>query len=408
MTKYSKYDIWAQETRNNPHPLYRRMRQEDPVFRVIDGLGQTVWFFTRYEDSVAVLKDGRLIKDVRKNLPPEVFEKQFGGGNPFADSQSPFDAINRHMLNQDPPDHTRLRGLVHKAFTPSRVRDLQPRITQISNELLDAMQKKAQGDLIADFALPLPITVIAEILGIPAEDRDKFRRWVRIVLGGDLGSHMAMIMEFVQYMNEMLEVRRKEDTGDILSALVRVEEEGSRLDHMEVLSMIFLLLIAGHETTVNLIANGTLALLQHPDQLRKLRDNPELIPGAIEEILRYSGPVDATLNRWAAEAIEWEDGRVIEPGDVIIPLLLAANRDPEKFENPDQFDITRDPNPHIAFGHGIHFCLGAPLARMEGAIAIRALLARLPDLALNTDPDKLQWGPTILLHNLLELPLTYQ
>jgi cytochrome P450 len=172
--------------------------------------------------------------------------------------------------------------------------------------------------------------------------------------------------------------------------------------------MIFLLLIAGHETTVNLIANGTLALLQHPEQMRKLRDDPALIPGAIEEILRYSGPVDATLNRWAAEAIEWKDGRVIEPGDVIIPLLLAANRDPEKFENPDQFDITRDPNPHIAFGQGIHFCLGAPLARMEGAIAIRALLERLPNLALNMNPNNLQWGPTIVLHNLLELPLTYQ
>jgi cytochrome P450 PksS len=312
------------------------------------------------------------------------------------------------MLNQDPPDHTRLRGLVHKAFTPARVRDLEPRITQITNDLLDAMQDKAEGDLIADFALPLPIMVIAEMLGIPVEDRDKFRSWTQMILSFGPASSIASVMEFVQYMNAMIETRRAEDTGDILSALVRVEDEGSTLDHMELLSMIFLLLVAGHETTVNLIANGTLALLQHPAQMQQLRDDPALTPGAIEEMLRYSGPVDATLNRWAAEAITWEDGRVIEPGDVIIPLLMAANRDPAIFENPDTFDIIRDPNPHIAFGHGIHFCLGAPLARMEGTIALRALLTRMPNLALNIDPDDLLWGPSIVLHNMLELPLIYQ
>lgn len=408
MTQTSKYDIWGQGTRNNPHALYRQMRQEDPAFRVIDGMGQTVWFFTRYEDSVAMLRDKRIIKDIRKNLPPEIVEERFGGLGPIGDEQQMFEAINRHMLNQDPPDHTRLRGLVHKAFTPGRVRDLQPRITQITNDLLDAMEHKAEGDLIADFALPLPITVIAEMLGIPVEDRDKFRSWTQVILSFGPESSIASVMEFVQYMNEMIEARRAHDTGDILSALVRVEDEGSRLDHMELLSMIFLLLVAGHETTVNLIANGTLALLQHPDQLGKLRDNSALIPGSIEEMLRYCGPVDATLNRWAAEPIELDDGRLIEPGDVIIPLLLAANRDPAIFENPDMFDITRDPNPHIAFGHGIHFCLGAPLARMEGTIAIRALLDRLPNLAIKIDPDNLIWRPSIILRGMAELPLAYQ
>ena len=408
MTDTSKYDIWGQATRNNPHPMYRQMRQEDPAFRVVDGMGQTVWFFTRYDDTIAMLKDRRVIKDVQKNLPPEAKANSADDLNPISNPDPMFEAINRHMLNQDPPDHTRLRGLVHKAFTPARVRDLEPRISQITSDLLDAMQDKAEGDLIADFALPLPITVIAEMLGIPVEDRDKFRGWTQAILNFGPGSSMASIMEFVQYMNEMIEVRRAEDTGDILSALVRVEDEGSTLDHMELLSMIFLLLVAGHETTVNLIANGTLALLQHPAQLQLLRDNPDLTPNAIEEMLRHSGPVDATLNRWAAEPIAWRDGRTIEPGDVIIPLLLAANRDPAVFDNPDTFDITRDPNPHVAFGHGIHFCLGAPLARMEGRIALRALLARLPHLALNIDPDDILWGPTIVLHNMLELPLKYQ
>lgn len=405
MTESSKYDIWGQSTRNNPHPIYKQMRENDPAFRVIDGLNQTVWFFTRYEDSVAMLKDKRIIKNIRQNLPKDVLEARFGelnNGMPEA-----FQAINQHMLNQDPPDHTRLRGLVHKAFTPARVRDLQPRIEQIADDLLDAMRDKADGDLITDYALPLPITVISEMLGVPVADRDKFRRWTQAIVSGSMEG-MASIMEFVQYMNEMIEARRKEDTGDILSALVHAEEEGDKLDHMELLSMIFLLLVAGHETTVNLIANSALTLLEHPDQLQKLRDNPDLIGSTIEEVLRYQGPVDAALNRWAAEPIEWSDGRVIEAGDVIIPLLLGANRDPEIFDNPDTFDITRNPNPHLAFGHGIHFCLGAPLARMEGVIAVPKLLERFPKLELNAEPKTLQWGPTIILRSLSKLPLQYQ
>jgi cytochrome P450 PksS len=406
MTDKSKYDIWGQATRSNPHSLYRQMREEDPAFRVIDGLNQTVWFFTRYEDSVAVLKDKRIIKNIQKNMPPDVLEKRFGAANSNGLPEM-FDVINQHMLNQDPPDHTRLRALVHKAFTPARVRDLQPRIEQIANDLLDAMQEKTEGNLITDFALPLPITVISEMLGVPATDRDKFRHWTQVILSGSMES-LTSIMEFVQYMNEMIEARRKEDTDDILSALVHVDEAGDKLNHMELLSMIFLLLVAGHETTVNLIANATLALLEHPEQLQKLRENPDLIGSSIEEVLRFQGPVDATLNRWAGEPIEWSDGRVIEAGDVMIPLLLAANRDPEVFKNPDTFDITRNPNPHIAFGHGIHFCLGAPLARMEGAIAVSRLLERFPNLNLNVDPDNLRWGGTILFHNLLELPLCYQ
>lgn len=409
MTERSKYNVWAQSTRNSPHELYRTMREEEPTFRVVDGMNQTVWFFTRHKDSVAILKDSRSIKNVAKSLPPDVLKNRFGiDVNQASDGASVFDAINQHMLNQDPPDHTRLRGLVHKAFTPSRVRDLQPRIVQIANDLLDMMEMKPDGDLIHDYALPLPITVIAEMLGIPTKDRDKFRHWTNAILNFGPNTTMNSIMEFVQYMNEMIEVRRTEDTGDILSALVRVEDEGITLDHMELLSMIFLLLVAGHETTVNLIANGTLNLLKHPDQMQKLREHPELASRAIEEILRYESPIDATLNRWASEDYEWEDGRVIKAGDVLIPLLLAANRDPEVFENPDVFDITRDPNPHIAFAHGIHYCLGAPLARMEGTIAIPMLIERFPKLSLDVKPDQLSWGPSIILHNLLELPVCYQ
>jgi cytochrome P450 len=406
MTEQSKYDLWGQATRNNPHPLYKQMRENDPAFRVIDGLNQTVWFFTRYDDSMTMLKDKRIIKDLRKNLPADVLEKRFAGGDPSGVPEM-FEAINQHMLNQDPPDHTRLRTLVHRAFTPARVRDLQPRIEEIADALLDAMQNKTEGDLITDYALPLPITVISEMLGVPVEDRDKFRHWTQVILSGSMES-MTSIMEFVQYMNDMIEVRREDDTGDILSALVHAEEAGDKLDHMELLSMIFLLLVAGHETTVNLIANATLTLLEYPEQLKKLRENPDLIGSTIEEVLRFQGPVDATLNRWAAEAIKLDDGRVIEAGDVILPLLLGANRDPDIFENPNMFDISRDPNPHLAFGHGIHFCLGAPLARMEGAIGVSKLLERFPQLSLNTEPKTLQWGPSIVLRSLAALPLRYQ
>ena len=408
MTSQSKYDVWGQETRNNPHPLYRQMRENDPAFRVVDGMGQTVWFFTRYDDSVSILKDKRAVKNIRKSLPSDVLKNRFGIDPDIStSSQSMWDVVNLHMLNQDPPDHTRLRGIVHKAFTPQRVRDLQPRIEQIANDLLDEMAQKSEGDLVEDFALPLPITVIAEMLGIPTKDRDRFRAWSNAILAGDMSS-MEMIMEFVQYMNAMIELRHKEDTGDILSALVRVEDDGQQLDHMELLSMIFLLLVAGHETTVNLIANGILDLLQHPDQFQKLRRNPDLTNPAIEEMLRYNGPVDATLNRWASEDIEWRDGHIIKAGDVLIPLLLAADRDPEVFDDPETFDISRNPNPHIAFGHGIHFCLGAPLARMEGKIAVSFLIDRFPKMKLNIDPANIQRGKALLLHNLSALPITYQ
>ncbi len=408
MSAKSKYNIWSQATRNDPHALYHLMREQDPAYKVVDGMGQTVWFFTRYEDSISILKDKRSVKNPRKSMSPEILKARFNiDANDDMDTDSPWAVINQHMLNQDPPDHTRLRSLVHKAFTPARIRDLQPRIEQIADELLDAMASKPEGDLVEDFALPLPITVIAEMLGIPVADRNKFRKWTNAILSGDMSS-LAMIMEFVQYMNNMIDIRRKEDTGDILSALVRADDEGQQLEQMELLSMIFLLLVAGHETTVNLIGNGMLDLLQHRDQFEMLRENPDLTGKAIEEMLRYNGPVDATLNRWAGEDMEWHDGRVIEAGDVLIPLLLAADRDPDIFDKPDVFDITREHNPHIAFGHGIHFCLGAPLARMEGTIAISRLLERFPNLQLNIEPAHVQRGSTIVLHTLTALPLKYQ
>ena len=318
-----------------------------------------------------------------------------------------FEAVNRHMLNLDPPDHTRLRALVHKAFTPKVIEELRPRIAQIAHDLLDEMAASNAGDLIEAFAFPLPVTVIAELLGIPAADRDKFRRWTKALLESDSESESRdSAMEFGMYMNALADERHANPRSDILSNLVHAEEQGDRLDRMELLSMLFLLLVAGHETTVNLIGNGTLALLTHPDQHAKLRDNPALIGTAVEEILRYNGPVETPTIRFAMEDVDW-DGYRISTGDMLMPSLLGANRDPAMFPDPDKFDITRNPNPHVAFGYGIHFCLGAPLARMEGAIAINALLARFPNLRLDASPDTLEWSDQLLIHGLRTLPVSW-
>jgi cytochrome P450 PksS len=246
------------------------------------------------------------------------------------------------------------------------------------------------------------------LLGVPIEDRDKFREWTKqLLFGRDQEVVGVAALEFVMYMNAMIEKRRAQPQEDLLSGLVSVKEEGQQLDQQELLSMIFLLLVAGHETTVNLIGNGTLALLQHPDQMQKLMADPTLIKTAVEEMLRFNGPVETTTFRWAFEEIEF-GGTKIKMGDVLLAALVGANRDPEQFDNPDNFDITRDPNKHIAFGNGIHYCLGAPLARLEGAIAINTLLRRLPKLNMQPGTvEKLEWNESILLHGMKSLPVRF-
>jgi cytochrome P450 PksS len=293
------YDIWSRKTRANPQVLYEQMREEDPVHCAIGPMtGRYFWFFTRYDDCVNVLKDQRFGKEIQKHLTPEQLAKEPVGGEEFQ-------VIDRHMLNLDPPDHTRLRSLVHKAFTPRIVDNLRPRIEEIARNLLANLQDKREFDVIADYGFPLPITVIAELLGIPAADRSRFRDWTKAILfGSDIQSAGAAVMEFAMYMHEMIDDRQKQPREDLLSALVMAEEAGDKLDRQELLSMIFLLLVAGHETTVNLIGNGMLALIQHPYQMEILRNNPNLIKTAIEEMLRYNGPVETPTLRWAFEDVE--------------------------------------------------------------------------------------------------------
>ena len=395
-TGITQYDVLDPAVRWNPHPIYAKLRADAPVYKTrYYEMGAQSWLLTRYDDCEMLQSDPR-------------FTKNYGRINPATDYRnSPMAAINRHMLSVDPPDHTRLRGLVHKAFTPRIISAMNDRVQEIADSLLDAVQGRSDMDLTADFAFPLPITVIAQLLGIPAEDRNNFRDWSQtIVLGRNYDAVTRAAMEFIMYMNELFDQRRAAPQDDLISNLIQVEEAGDKLAREELMSMIFLLLVAGHETTVNLIANGTLTLLTHPDQMQLLRDDPRLIRSAIEEMLRFESPVASTTNRFALEDVEIR-GQIILKSDLVLASLIGANRDPEVFENPDAFDIRRNPNRHMAFGYGLHYCLGAPLARMEGAIAINTLLRRLPNLELVVDPRDIEWNETLLLRSMKALPVRF-
>jgi cytochrome P450 PksS len=401
------YPIWETPTRGKAQVMYNQMRQESPVHRAIGPISKNpFWFLTRYDDVANFLKDPRFGKEIHKSLPPELANRYF----PPADPDDIFAVVNYHLLNMDAPSHTRLRSLVHKAFTPRMVENLRPRIAEIAQNLLDGMgnMQVGEGDLIEKYSFPLPVIVIAEMLGVPSSDREKFREWTRALLfSNDEESSMISAMEFAGYLNILIDERKAQPQDDLLTNLIQAEEAGDKMSHMELTSMIFLLLVAGHETTVNLIANGTLAFLRHPDQLAKLRQNPALIKNAVEEILRYDGPVETTTTRWAFEDVTFGDV-TIPQGEAVLASLLGANRDPAIFENPDVFDIERpNASKNIGFGAGIHYCLGAPLARLEGTIALDMLLKRFVNLELAVNPDELEWNPTILLHGMKALPVKW-
>jgi pimeloyl-[acyl-carrier protein] synthase len=382
----------------DPYPMYHRLRAEDPVHHSPLGF----WVLTRYPDVMAMLRDPRLIKE-----PIAAFvAARFGMAVP--------PGLGLSMLDRDPPDHTRLRGLVSKAFTPRALERLRPEIQQIVDGLLDEVEARGSMDLVEEFAYPLPVRVICEMLGVSVKDHERFKAW-----GLDIARGLDAIMlppdsevgqrsvsgrrALADYLRGLIAERRAAPRDDMLSALIAAEEAGDKLNEEELLATCILLLVAGHETTVNLIGNGTLALLRHPDQLRKLRENPGLIGTAVEELLRFDGPVQRTA-RIPSEDITI-GGQTIGKGEMVMPFLGAADRDPTQFPDPDRLDITRADNRHIAFGMGIHFCLGAPLARMEGQIAINTLLARLPKLALAT--DRPQFRQSLTLRGLQALPLSF-
>ena len=319
--------------------------------------------------------------------------------------------MNRHMLSADPPDHTRLRALVNLSFTPRLVEQWRARIQAITDELIDAVEAQGKMELIDSFAFPLPLAVITEMLGVPPEDRLAFRKWSNTVVEASGNPAMftrvrADMQAFGMYLHTLISEKRQQPAEDLLSKLIQAEEEGETLAENELISMVFLLLIAGHETTVNLIGNGMLALLEHPDQMEKLRQDPELIKTAIEEFLRYQSPVMTATQRWARQDLEFA-GQQMRRGDSVMVVLASANHDYEAFSEPDALDITRPENRHLAFGKGIHYCLGAPLARLEGQIAIATLVRRLPNLRLDIAPEQLTWRPGMLLLGLHKLPVAF-
>jgi cytochrome P450 len=382
----------------NPYPTYRRLRTEDPVHHSpLD-----FWVLTRYEDVVAVLRDPRFIKEPLAAL----VAARFGVAVP--------PGVGVSMLDRDPPDHTRLRSLVSKAFTPRVVEGLRPRIQEIVDSLITRAEAAGSMDLIDEFAYPLPVNVICEMLGVPVEDHERFKGWSLDIARG-LDSILlppesevprrsgAARHAMGDYFRGLVAEHRASPRGDLLSALIAAEEAGDKLSEDELLATCILLLIAGHETTVNLIGNGTLALLRHPGELRRLRETPGLIASAVEELLRYDGPVQRTARIPSTDVTI--GGRTIGKGEMVMPFIGAADRDPAQFTDPDRLDLARTDNRHIAFGWGMHFCLGAPLARVEGQIAIDALVRRLPKLELVTDEP--EYRQSLTLRGLKTLPVRF-
>ena len=392
MSKVLTYNPFLAEVREDPYPHYRELREAEPVHR---SPFMDMWVLTRYEDVAFVLRDQRFSADRTK----------WDGVRDVENFQP-----TRSLLSLDPPDHTRLRHLVSKAFTPRVVEQLRPEAQAIVDEALDKAAVRGTMELIEDLAYPLPVAVIARMLGVPEEDWPRFREWSRVLVSSldpvafpspEMLAALTSAQEaLLDYLRGIVARRRREPRSDLISDLIAVEEQGEGLNERELLVMLNLLLVAGHETTVNLIGNGMLALLRHPDQLALLRGRPGLIETAVEELLRFDSPVQLT-GRIAAQDCTL-GGQDIRQGQLILTLLGAANRDPQQFADPDRLDLTRSPNQHFSFGRGIHFCLGAPLARLEGRIAIGSLVERFPRLRLAGEPVR---GETITLRGLTRLPL---
>lgn len=382
---------------DNPYPFFHRYRERDPVHWSTLGAapGAGMWYLFRNDDVMAALRNPNLIRDPRI-LPPAPLRGM----------------LEKWMLFRNPPDHTRLRSLVSKAFTPQRAERLVPAIQSTADFLIDAVADRGQMDVIADYASPLPLIVIAELLGVPAEDREQLRRWtIDMVVAIDFGPSregmiraMAAARDLMAYLRELIVIRRHGvPRDDLISALLAAEEQGDRLSEDELLSMCSLLLGAGHETTVNLIGNGSLALMTQRDQWERLCAHPEVLETGVDELLRFDSPVQMTFREAAADGEL--AGRPIQKGDLVAILLGSANRDPALFPDPDRLDLARPVGKHAAFGMGIHFCLGSHLARLEGRIAFETLARRLPHMRLVPGPLERREG--IAFRGVKALPVTF-
>ena len=424
MEQESGTAMFSADFKERAFPIYAAMREKGPVSSVTLPTGEPIWFVTRYAEVLAMLKDDeRFANDPSNALTEEEYAQLFQQATEHLTPEQQQMAaqsdeiLRRNLLAVDPPDHSRLRRLVAIPFTPKYIEGLRSRIQAIADTLLDAVQARADRtgrrelELISDFAYPLPLTVISEMPGIPLADRDNFREWSQAAVSFTPADRAnpavtAKLIEFIAYLRRLVAEKHANPGDDLLSGLVLAEAEGDKLSENELLSMIFLLIVAGHETTVNLIGNGTLALFEHAEQRASLRENPNLLKSAIEEMLRYYGPVEVSLTRWVRQDTEL-GGQRMRRGEQIVALLASANHDETQFPNPEEFDIRREPNRHVAFGTGIHSCLGATLARLEGQVAFATLLARMPDLALAIPRHEVRWRDATFLRGLTQLPVTF-
>ncbi|MER5902284.1 cytochrome P450 [Streptomyces mirabilis] len=382
---------------DHPYAVYDRLRDTAPVHRVAGTDGNPAWLVTRYEDVREALASPLLSMDKKHALP----------GSYQGLSLPP--ALDANLLNMEAPDHTRIRRLVVRAFTSRRIEQLRTPVRETADRLLDALGPHGSADLMTAYAAPLPITVICDLLGIPGEYRRDFRAWTDVLVAPDPtrpGAAKEAVAAMLGFLTQLLADKRKKPADDLLSDLIAVRDEGDRLTEDELMSLAFLILFAGYENTVQLIGNAILGLLTHPDQLAALRANPERFPNAVEEFARHEGPALLAIRRFPVEDVTI--GAVTVPaGETVLLSLAAANRDPARFPDPERLDLGRDASGHLALGRGIHYCVGAPLARLETEIAVTALLERLPDLALDTDPAELRWRPSLRARGLLALPVTY-
>ncbi|MFJ9059653.1 cytochrome P450 [Streptomyces sp. NBC_00111] len=401
-------ELFTWEFATDPYPAYASLREHSPVHRTTLPSGVEAWLVTRYADARQALADSRLSKN-----PAHHAEDAHGKSRTGIPGERSANLMT-HLLNIDPPDHTRLRRLVSKAFTPRRVAEFAPRVQELTDHLIDGFADRGTADLIHDFAFPLPIYAICDLLGVPSEDQDDFRDWAGMMIrhgGGPRGGVARSVKRIRSYLADLIHRKRENPGDDLISDLIRASDHGEHLSENEVAAMCFVILFAGFETTINLIGNGAHALFRNPAQRSVFQNAVDLndhalLDTAVEELLRFDGPVEIATWRYATEALVIGEQHIRE-GDPVLVVLAAADRDPARFEEPDTLDLSRRDNQHLGYGHGIHYCLGAPLARLEGRTALATLFHRLPDLQPATSPDELRWRGGLIMRGLRTLPVEF-
>lgn len=389
-----KAQLLGEDHVTDPYAVHARLRADKPVHRLPYREGLDCWLVTGYEHARLALVDPRLSRDPR--FAGQEWQEA-DRGRRLEDGSG----LGVHLLTREPPDHTRLRRLVYSAFTARRIESRRPRVQQIADSLVDGFQRRGSADLIADYAYPLAITVLCELLGLPVEHRDYFRQWTSNAVSPG-PEHVPAARD---YLREVVAAKRRTPGDDLISTLVAAADE-ERLSETELLSMVFLLILAGHEGSVGFIGNAIVGLLENPDQLALFRDKPDLLEPAVDELLRYAGPMELAAWRFATEPVAL-GGTVIPGGAPVVISLAGAHRDPARFPDPDRLDISRTDNAHLAFGYGAHYCLGAQLGRLEGAVALATIFRRLPDLRLARPAGEIRRQPSFVMHSFFELPVTF-